>query len=204
MRSSQRNASGIVISCVLSGYRAGKNTERRGFTINFRVNITQQLEPFAPYVVGDLLAPLVALKGKPGEAELGEGIPFCGADGLALDKAFGRLGWGFGTDDTRRWCGILLVRPDRPPLSPQNLRLICEIVDPLAIVSLDETARASLVDAFGSTEEGFLADFTPGSQTWILGRHLVSVENFEDSLADEGTKQKAWAQLKRCAFSQHT
>jgi hypothetical protein len=171
--------------------------------VDFQVNITRQLEPFALCVIGDPLASLVALKGKPGEAELGGGAPFSGADGLALDKAFGRLGWGFGTGDTRRWCGILLGHPDRPPLSPQDLRLLCEIIDPLAIVSLDEPARTSLISAFESAEEGFLADFTPGSQTGILGRHLVSVEDFEDSLADERTKQKAWAQLKRCAFSQH-
>ncbi|MDR1183206.1 MAG: hypothetical protein LBK67_00230 [Coriobacteriales bacterium] len=169
--------------------------------VDFHAGITQQLEPFASYIVGDPLASLVALKGRPGEAELNGGVPFCSADGLALDKAFGRLGWGFGTDDTRRWCGIVLVRPDKPPLSTQDIRLLCEIIDPLTIVSLDETARISLIGAFESAEEGFLADFTSGSQTWILGRHLVSVEDFEDSLVDEGTKQKAWAQLKRCTAS---
>jgi hypothetical protein len=187
----------------LPGCHARENIGKRGFVVDFHAEITRQLEPFAPCVIGDPLASLVALKGRPGEAELGGDIPFRGADGLALDKAFGRLGWGFGTDDTRRWCGILLACPDRPPLSPQDLRLICEIVDPLAIVSLDEPARTSLIGAFESAEEGFLADFTPGSQTWILGRHLVSVEDFEDSLTDEGAKQKAWAQLRRCAFPQH-
>jgi hypothetical protein len=172
------------------------------FVVDFPTDIKRQLEPFAAHIVGNPLASLIALKGKPGKAELDGGVPFCGADGLALDKAFGRLGWGFGSKDTRAWCGILLACPNKASLSAQNLRLICEIIDPLAIVSLDEIARACLITAFESVEEGFLADFTFGSQTWVLGRQLVSVENFEDSLSDDATKQRAWAQLRRCAFPQ--
>jgi hypothetical protein len=144
---------------------------------------------------------LIALKGKPGSAELNGKTPFYGADGLALDKAFGKLGWGFGSQDTRTWYGILLAPVNRPPLLATELRLICEIIDPLVIVSLDDIAHTALVSAFKSTEEGFLADFTPGSQTQVLGRKLVSVEEFEDSLSGEESKQRAWAQLKRCAAS---
>jgi hypothetical protein len=181
--------------------------------IDFRENAIQRLKSFAPHIVGDPLASLVAVKGKPGKAESAGGDPFSGEDGFALDKAFGRLGWGLGSQNTRVWCGVLLASPVAPPppaltpppapalppaLSAGDLRLICEIVDPLAIVALDDEARLALIKAFESTEDGFLADFTPGATTTSLGRQLISVENFEDALANETTKQVAWAQLKRC------
>jgi hypothetical protein len=169
------------------------------FVTDFRTIIENQLEPFASYHTGTGLASLVALKGKPGKAELEGGAPFSGGDGLALDKAFGRLGWGLGSMDTRTWFGILLAPLGKPALSPGELRLICEIVDPLAIVALDEIARVALIEAFTSAETGFLADFTPGRQCAVLGRDFVSVEGFEDSLTDEDAKQKVWAQLKKTA-----
>jgi hypothetical protein len=168
--------------------------------VDFRVDREQQLEPFAAHISGNPLASLMAVKGKPGAAERAKAAPFSGGDGLALDKAFGRLGWGYGSQDTRAWFGLVLALPDLPALSARDLRLICEIIDPLTIVALDEVARVALIEAFISTEEGFLADFTPGSQTRILGRQLVSIEDFEDALSDDVAKQKVWTQLKRCEF----
>jgi uracil-DNA glycosylase len=181
--------------------------------IDFRADIERQLEPFAAHIAGDVLASLLAIKGRPGAAERAGGAPFSGADGLALDKAFGSLGWGFGSQDTRRWAGLLLTVAGSPAppaatlptaescaatLPAATLRLICELIDPLAIVALDEEARTALIDAFSSTEEGFLAEFTPGTETRVLGRQLISVTGFEDALASEDAKQKVWAQLKRC------
>jgi len=166
--------------------------------IDFRSTMTQQLEAFLPYLTGNLLTTLIAIKGVLGPAELAGNAPFSGPDGLALDKAFGRLDWGYGSFDTRVWLGVVLSLPHHPVLTAKELRLICEVVDPLAIVALDDTAHNLLSAAFVSTEEGFLADFTPGAQTWVLGRHLVSVRGFEAALADEAAKQRAWAQLKRC------
>ncbi|MDR1013585.1 MAG: hypothetical protein LBL86_01210 [Coriobacteriales bacterium] len=169
-------------------------------------SIGQQLEPFAAHMAGNPLASLVAVKGMPGRAERDGGTPFSGEDGFALDKAFGRLGWGFGSQDTRVWLGILL-----PPASEESprggrsaldLRLVCEIVDPLAIVALDEPARIALIDAFGPSEGSLPTELAPGAEAQALGRRLVSVEDFEASLADEAAKQKAWAQLKRCTFPQ--
>ena len=166
--------------------------------IDFRENTARQLKAHAPHMEGSLLTALVVVKGTPGPAELAGNLPFSGPDGLALDKAFASLGWGFGSLDTRLWLGVVLALPDRPALSPQELRYICEVVDPLSIVALDALAHTALSEAFVSAEEGFLADFTPGGEAWVLGRHLVSVEGFEAALTNEATKQRAWAQLKRC------
>ena len=177
--------------------------------MDFRANIKEQLASFSLYYSGDVLAPVLAVKGMPGAAEQAGGPPFSGADGLALDKAFGSLGWGFGSQDTRVWLGLLLgagTSPGKcqqqPALTASQLRLICEIVDPLAIVALDEEARAALVECFSSPETGMLADFCAGAEINVMGRLLVSVDGFEDALADEKLKQRAWAQLKRCRILQ--
>jgi hypothetical protein len=169
--------------------------------MDFRANIRHQLEPFALYIDGNPLASLMALKGRPGASELADGAPFSGDDGLALDKAFGRLGWGYGSRDTRIWLGVLLAPNGHPPLEASKLRLICEIVDPLAIVALDEKARTALIDAFSSDDATLSMGLAPSAEAWAFGRHLTSVEGFEDALADAAAKQKVWAQLKRCSPS---
>jgi hypothetical protein len=169
--------------------------------VDFRADRERQLADFVAHIVGNPLASLVAVKGTPGAFERDGGAPFSGADGLALDKAFGRLGWGYGSQDTRIWFGILLSLPSGPLLSARELRLICEIVDPLTIVALDDTARLALIDAFASTEKALATTFALGAESAALGRQLVSVEGFEDALADANAKQKAWTQLKRCVFS---
>lgn len=168
--------------------------------IDFRANIERQLKPYAPYRTGDPLASLIAFKATPGVSEQEGGLPFSGADGLALDKAFGRLGWGFGSKDTRTWMGLLLKPCHYPKLSPDELRTVCEIVDPLVVVALDEEARKVLVEAYAFAAEELSVVLSRGSQCDVLGRHFVSVDGFEDSLNDEATKQKAWAQLKQCTY----
>jgi len=166
--------------------------------IDFRTSIAEQLEAYAPYIRGNVLASLIAVKGIPGPAELAGNPPFSGADGLALDKAFGRLGWGFGSQGTRIWLGVMTCLPSGPELLSTDLRLICEIVDPLAIVTLDEPARLAVIDAFRPVCKTLKTDLSPGSEGRILGRHVLSVSGFEQSLAHENSKQRAWAQLKRC------
>jgi hypothetical protein len=162
---------------------------------DLRQSLVAQLETYRPYLSGEILTSLVVLKGKAGVAENAGEAPFFGEDGAALEKALVALGW---PDEC--WCGVLLaptVPADTPPLSPGALRLLCEILDPWTIVALDEPARRALVDAFAQVESGFLADFTPGGQTVVLGRNLISVDGFEEALDDSAAKQRVWAQLKR-------
>jgi hypothetical protein len=165
--------------------------------VDFRANIKTQLESYRPYYCGDELASIIAIKGKPGAAELEHLAPFSGDDGLALDKSFGQLGWGYGSKSTRIWLGILLSPLTLPRLTAEELRYLCEVVDPLTIVALDEPARVALTEAFSSTETGLLVDFHKGTGTEVLGRHFVSVDGFEDALADDSEKQRVWAELKQ-------
>ncbi|MDR0347251.1 MAG: hypothetical protein LBH56_02625 [Coriobacteriales bacterium] len=171
--------------------------------------IEEQLAPFTAHITGNPLASLIAVKGLPGPFEQEGKSPFSGQDGLALDRAFGRLGWGYGSRDTRTWLGVLLELPSALPaqtqaatpaqLSGAGLRLICEIVDPLTIIALDNKAHGALIDAFGAEAEKLAEQFIFGGETRVLGRQLVSVTGFEDALGEEQAKQRVWAQLKRCA-----
>jgi hypothetical protein len=152
------------------------------------------LQPFAGYLAGCPETLVLVIKGQAGAAEAGGGKPFSGPDGEALDKALSALGWSAGG-----WLGVLLTAPGLEPLSAEQLRLLCEIVDPLLIIALDEVARQSLREAFARPRPGLAADFEPGARSQMLGRVFVSVDGFESSLADQAAKQRCWAQLKQAA-----
>ncbi|MDR3315862.1 MAG: hypothetical protein LBS98_05225 [Coriobacteriales bacterium] len=162
--------------------------------IDLRAGLTIQLAPYAACLAGSPLARVLTVKGVAGAAEQAGGAPFSGEDGSALKKSLAVLGW---SDED--WCGVLLaLAPNTTTLTPGELRELCEIIDPTAIITLDEVARQAVVKAFVSTEEGFLAEFTAGAESKVLGRRLISVDGFEASLADPHAKQRVWAQLKRC------
>lgn len=165
-------------------------------TVDFKKQITAQLTPYAPYYSGDELASIIVIKGIAGKAEFDGLAPFSGQDGLALDKSLGRLGWGYGSADTRIWFGILLKSPSLRGLSFQELKLVCEIVDPLVIVALDDSARLALIEAYLSAEDRLPLLFKPGANTTVLGRRFVSVDGFEGALQNMEKKQMVWSQLK--------
>ncbi|HBT94660.1 MAG TPA: hypothetical protein DEB24_00395 [Coriobacteriia bacterium] len=165
--------------------------------MDFRETVIENLAPYRPYYSGDELASLVAIKGDPGVAERENGAAFSGEDGTALDKSFGHLGWGYGSKDTRTWFGILIAPIGKTPLTSSELRLLCEIVDPLIIVALDEAARVALNEAFSSHDGKATTTLERGKQATVFGRKLVSVDGFEQALSDDSEKQRVWAQLKQ-------
>lgn len=136
---------------------------------------------------GALLAEIAAVKGLPGPAEASGGAAMSGADGEALRKALEALGW---PEDAVFYT---LSRPE-PGMEPERvsdrLRLQLEAVDPRVVIALDGVAAADIANAFGCAEP------MPGTQVRVLGRQIVAVSGFEDSLADPKTKQRVWAELK--------
>ncbi len=167
--------------------------------MDFRSTVIENLAPYRAYYSGDELASLVAVKGDPGAVERAGAAPFSGEDGAALDKSFGHLGWGWGSRDTRTWLGILLSPIDTTLLEKKELRVLCELVDPLIIVALDETARLALVEAFAPPDKKSTTDVPRGGKATVFGRIMVSVDGFEQALGDEKEKQRVWAQLKQAA-----
>jgi hypothetical protein len=171
--------------------------------IDLEAALAVQLEPFSRYISGSPLAVVLVVKGQPGVAETAGQPPFAGVDGEALAKALLALGWGEDrkavhsnlTDAAA--LGVLLRPVGALPLTALELRELIEIVDPVTVVALDQAARTALVEAFSSSESGFLAEFSSGTAQMVLGRRFVSVDGFEASLADSHKKQLAWAQLKQ-------
>lgn len=143
------------------------------------------------YLHGNRFGSVVAIKGIPGEAEA-KGKPFFGADAEALERALTTLGWG-----SNNWCGVAINLPQKGSLSAQDLRLLIETIDPLAILALDEKAQAALKDAYGAELMPQIPK--PGTKAKLLGRTLVFINGFEAALAstdDKEAKQRVWKQLK--------
>jgi hypothetical protein len=166
-------------------------------------SLEAQLAPYRAYVSGEILASVLVVKGTAGAAERAGGAPVSGAVGEALEKALAAGGWPMGS-----WCGLLLapLDPGVNPLEPAEFRLLCEIIDPQVLITLDEEAERALVLAFASQGEKLggassTLDSRPGAQTSVLGRRVIRVENFEEALGDADAKQRPWAQLKTASPS---
>lgn len=160
--------------------------------IDFAALRAAELEPWLSFLYGNRFAPVIAIKGQPGEAELSGKPPFFGADAEALESALCALGWG-----SNSWSGIALDVPSKGVLSASDVRLLIEIIDPRALVALDLPAVTALKESFG--DELLPSVPRPGQKTWLLGRLLVYVDGFETALAseDEGeAKRRVWRELK--------
>jgi len=154
----------------------------------------EQLALAAPafaYLAGSHFGMVLLVKGERGAAEEAGGPPFSGADGEALSSALERLGWG-----ANNWCGLLLAPLGRPALAEEGLLLLIETLDPTVVVVSDGAARKAFCEAYagrdgaGMTLEAF-------GETTIQGRRHVCVGEFEQGLASEDAKQRAWLQLKK-------
>jgi hypothetical protein len=136
---------------------------------------------------GALLAQVVAVKGLAGPAEASGGAALSGADGVAVVKALGALGWSAGD------IFFAMSRPE-PGISAERradrLRLLLEAVDPKLVVALDSEARTDVAAALGITR------LPLGESVRALGRRVVAVDGFEASLADPAHKKRVWSQLQ--------
>jgi len=137
---------------------------------------------------GALLAEVAVVKGLAGPAEASGGSAMSGADGEALTKALGALGY------EPQSVFFTLSRPepgiDREQAS-DRLRLQLESVDPRVIIALDAEAAADIAEAFGCT-----VPVVGGTPLRILGRRIIAVGGFEAALADPKAKQRVWSEIK--------
>lgn len=152
---------------------------------------TVELKPWLSFMYGNRFARIVALKGEPGEFEK-KGRPFFGLDGDALESAFISLGWG-----KSNWCGIALELPGKRKLSAGELRVLLEIIDPLALVALDRCALSVIKEGYGNELLPLMPQ--PGKTAQILGRTLLCVDGFEAALVSSDNKKakdQIWQELK--------
>ncbi|MDR0459312.1 MAG: hypothetical protein LBG68_02460 [Coriobacteriales bacterium] len=174
----------------------------------YQTGMKSGLQPFKAYLAGSPGADVLLIKGLAGAAELAGKAVLSGKDGKALQAALTSLGWG-----TDNWCAIICSPPDYPILSAGQLHQLIEILDPLLIITLDASARQKTQDALvessnsrQTADQAALLSLTTtpaawraGAEIYLMGRHLLALDDFESSLENNSSKQRVWAELKQIA-----
>lgn len=147
-------------------------------------------------MAGNAFSPLLVLKGELGPADQGGKTLLAGADGKALQAAFVRLGYA-----PEEWCALSAKTEEGVPLSPETLRESIAVLDPATLVVEDETAAASVREAYAE-ELANIEDFSsamlePGRVAEVSGMRTMNLGGFEAALADPAKKQVVWAYLKK-------
>lgn len=158
-----------------------------------------QLEALAArgvWLAGNVFSPVVLVKGLLNAAELAGGELLAGPDGTALRAALERLG--YAPED---FCALASCADTGEPLAPALLREALELVDPEAVVALDNPAadalRAAYADELAQERDANRAALVPGVVARVLGRRFLALDGFEAALADKAAKQRMWAYLKQ-------
>lgn len=133
---------------------------------------------------GDPLADVLLVKGEPGPGDLAKKRALAGDDGLAIGRALDALG----VSGARYAVCARVGASGRNRLT--RLRLLTEAIDPRIVVLLDAGAAEDFAAAFGVPSP------PAGVPAHILGRLVLAVDEFEESLADETRKRRVWAQLR--------
>ena len=158
-----------------------------------------QLARFAPFVLGSPMALVAAVRANPcampGPDTGGRGF-LDGPDGDALERTLGSLGYPEGS-----LMGIQLpgdFGDAGSAMSPADLRLVLETVDPMAVVAVDLAAAGAVAEAFGgAVNERPVLGGAPGQVSRsVMGRTLVVVDDLESSLSSLDGKRRAWAELR--------
>lgn len=84
---------------------------------------------------------------------------------------------------------FIVLSKDEQTLSPQDLFTIIEALDPQCIVCTDH-------EAVRVASAGYNTPLALETREYLLGRNCCCFEAFEDMLANNELKQKAWACLK--------
>lgn len=110
----------------------------------------------------------------------------------AIQSTAEKLGYG---RSRISWASILGRMPQEEPvpMSPDNLHLLIESIDPAGIIVTDIGAMSILSEAYGI---GLEAD----SSNRVACRTCATFSNFETMLNDSDSKQKAWRVLKNLSL----
>ena len=144
------------------------------------------LDPYRDCLAGDDFAIVVAICSEelPGSTPMVER-----SDIEALRKALEAMGY---LPDS-----LALIDLAARQLSPGELRILVEQIDPVAIVALDSPSSAALYASFGSAVRDCV-DIREGVKV-LMGRKVVSIDGFAASLEDPERKREAWQRLRELA-----
>lgn len=112
-------------------------------------------------------------------------------DGQALEKTLSSMGY-----PPNSLCGVQLSEfKNKTGFAANDLALVIETVDPLAIITLDKRAAFALEEAFPNMQRK--TSLPSGEAITILqGRMVIALDNLETSLSNMDAKRRAWAALK--------
>lgn len=134
---------------------------------------------------GEAPADVLLVKGSPGEQDRAGKRAFAGEDGAAITKALDAL------ELPASRCGVCSRVGDTTRTGRvERLRLIIEAVDPRVVIALDPDAAGDCSDALG------IEPLVPGRVARVLGRDVLSTDDFAASLADTAAKRRVWDQLR--------
>lgn len=148
----------------------------------YEINAYQALVRFERFIEGSANDLLLVIS----SANLGE------KSREAIQSTAEKLGYGKARIS---WASILgRVSEEEPiPISPENLRLLIESIDPSGMIVTDIGAMSILSEAYGV---GLEAD----SSNRVACRTCATFSNFETMLEDSDSKQKAWRVLKNLSL----
>ena len=146
-------------------------------------------------IAGNACSPIVLVKGDLDEAERSGGELAAGADGAALRKALGAIG--YAPED---FCVLASVAGAGDGTVAVGHALPCEL-DPEAVLLLDNSAadmmRETYADMLVAIEDFDTAMLKPGLVAHVQGRRVLALDGFEAALTDKAAKQRMWAYIKQ-------
>ncbi len=151
-------------------------------------------------ISGNACSPIVLVKGDLDEAECSGGELAAGADGAALRKALGAIG--YAPED---FCVLASVAGAGDgageALTCDLFREALETLDPEAVLLLDNSAadvmRETYADMLVAIDDFDTAMLKPGLVAHVQGRRVLALDGFEAALTDKAAKQRMWAYIKQ-------
>ena len=148
-------------------------------------------------------SPIVLVKGDLDDAERSGGELAAGADGAALRKALGAIG--YAPED---FCVLASVAGAGDGAVAVGHALPCDLfrealeaLDPEAVLLLDNSAadvmRETYADMLVAIDDFDTAMLKPGLVAHVQGRRVLALDGFEAALTDKAAKQRMWAYIKQ-------
>ena len=165
-------------------------------------------------IAGNACSPIVLVKGDLDEAECSGGELAAGADGAALRKALGAIG--YAPED---FCVLASVAGAGDGAVAAGEALTCDLfrealetLDPEAVLLLDnyedlmknqtensaaDVMRETYADMLVAIDDFDTAMLKPGLVAHVQGRRVLALDGFEAALTDKAAKQRMWAYIKQ-------
>ena len=174
---------------------AGRLKRREAYMNKQRTELAN-LQEKGLIMAGNAMSSVVFLKGKLTQQDLGAEGLLSGADGVALHKSLGALGY-----EPQDWQALATTTLSGQPLAAFDLRLGVSTLSPSTVIICDEQAASVFRNAYAQ-ELAAITDLNEamlkeGVVAHILGMRVLNLGGFEDSLRDKSQKQVMWARLKQ-------